>query len=54
VQALAGHAHLATTERYAHMVATDLHEAIARLERGTGVDLSSAVPRQLLLPPRDN
>jgi integrase len=31
VQALAGHAHLTTTERYAHVARTDLKAAIARL-----------------------
>jgi integrase len=37
VQALAGHAHLATTERYAHLVRVDLDDAIARLSRAAGV-----------------
>lgn len=37
VQALAGHAHLSTTERYAHLVRLDLDDAIARLSRMAGV-----------------
>jgi len=37
VQALAGHAHLSTTERYAHLVRVDLDDAIARLSRMAGV-----------------
>jgi integrase len=40
VQALAGHADLTTTQRYAHMVTSDLRAAIARLERGNGVEMS--------------
>jgi integrase len=40
VQALAGHADLTTTQRYAHMVKSDLQAAIARLERGKGVETS--------------
>jgi hypothetical protein len=38
VQALAGHADLTTTQRYAHMVKSDLQAAIATLERGKGVE----------------
>jgi integrase len=40
VQALAGHADLTTTQRYAHMVKSDLQAAIATLERGKGVETS--------------
>ena len=36
VQALAGHSDLKTTQRYAHVVAVDLEEAIRR-RRGNGV-----------------
>jgi integrase len=38
VQALAGHADLATTQRYAHMIESDLRAAIARLTSGNSVE----------------
>ena len=37
MQALAGHADLATTQRYAHVVAGDLRKAIATFGDGNGV-----------------
>jgi site-specific recombinase XerD len=39
VQALAGHLHLSTTQKYAHMVRKDLKATIAILaSRGNGVE----------------
>jgi integrase len=40
VQVLAGHADLTTTQRYAHMMTSDLQAAIATLECGKGVETS--------------
>ncbi len=37
VQALAGHAHLTTTQRYAHVASVDLRSAISKLEGAPGV-----------------
>ncbi|UQA57411.1 tyrosine-type recombinase/integrase [Polyangium aurulentum] len=46
VQALAGHLHLSTTQRYAHMVRKDLKATIGLLAtRGNGVETAGEQPR---------